>query len=492
MSLSAMKTVLSLAHFPTEVLSQITYNLDGFAISLLWFTGSARLRYIFSKGGAVSRFSLSRDPYDVSTPDYICWPSIISKFPSLEEFSINGFAIRSLNATMIQMLPPTLKYLHMDMKSLLSSDVLATHFTELNHVHVQSLGSISDAELNTLCSIPTLESLRCTISAGNIKTAISHLPRTMKSLTLNGYLNKIMGAIPFLPPTLTELSLGSLSDFSIGDLHLLPQTLVILKLRRSLSYIIHHASWPPHLTELDIISSGPLDISLSAIPNVNFLRLDSYDGLDISDMTSPLPSSITDLTLIGLSEETALKMSQFPWPPKLRSLSTSETTNSDVIFINRLPPTLKRLFSQSTFKAMLTDWMNLPKDLMMLKLPYCRDVDYNVVIPHLPRGITELQIGLTCVVLSESWKLLPPQLRSLSVYHDHFTDETLLILPQSLTILCLQSNNSITNAGIANLPKNLEFFTASLNKLITKDVLPLLPPSMRRIITKEIQQCFRR
>lgn len=412
----------SLAHFPCEVLSNLTMYLGGGDILSLWKSGNVRLRALLTLQGGVRQFRLITD-----ARTNIVIPAFLYELAHLEHLSIRIILHEYIEWTGLDLfkLPRSLKSL-----DLVGEDLLPLF-------QRQTTPDTAASDLIPLASYFT----------------------SLETLSLHGNLAKFCGKEQILYcPTLTRLRLTT-SRITYADLSRCPQSLTEL-------YVddIHHShttestKLPPNLIRLRAplyIGHDPLVLPLG-LEYLDCVISAKQKGTSLPKWPEALKSLVLVLNLYTRFSEDSARH----FPPHLTYLNlqyAEEMPSSNFKLLEALP--LKRLVMPAGTHLKDDLVRYLPRTLVRLDAEYQSDLT-EALVEHLPPRLTELWISLVNLERDESVARLPRSLIRLSMLSCSFSQVE--HLPQQLKVLKLTNARFVHQKRVAKLPPDLKTFSCDM------------------------------
>jgi hypothetical protein len=449
-----------LSQLPPEALRDILDWVNGDELGALWFCGDSLLNWKLGKGGAARRFEI-----DAPQLYRLAWPTLVSSFEGLQEFSILKCYLDPCNVKItaghLLSLPKSLKKLGLAFPG--NACALWTvlrdapnHFADLEHLDMNwNTNTITDEEkeLSKVARLPAkLSTLRwaCAYSA-------IYYPPTDSCLSLEN-----------LPRSLTSLTLQAMRSATPAAGFKLPLGLV--KVAGQFLY---------SLLLLPLLSDGGVLQSLE-------LKVNGAKETFVEQMER-IPRSVTHLQLYheaaneedGVEEEFELTEGMLlALPPHLRHFSTNaHNLFSNPKLVKLLPRTLTS--TSDNFGVNADSARELPpglqgyalRDLALLPLlPHPKTLFFNfgrfnptndaTPLPErLPNSIQVVE-GFSTLLTAAQVRLLAPltNLRSVNIStNPEITNEVLRCLPSNIHYLGLDSQNIPFDVAMcASLPRGLQ------------------------------------
>lgn len=484
-----------LVPLPLDLLSEVLQHLEGRSIGRLWLCGSSQLQY--SLANCVKRFELLIDSIYPSQ-----WPSLVSHFPRLEEFSIHR------------------------VKEGLAEDEWIPNYSDLSQ-SLRRLNLLTTADFKAFMetlrsghSFPHLEELTG-ISAGHSMSVFelvdarnlaetaasfaSFLPSSLKVLTIHK--STYFPLAPcYWPKQLRKTNIFATEQGSL-EIMTLPETLEEVSITLHSDQITSF-QWPPNLLTLTLraqIKPGfAVDVVRQLPRSLTSLDLDDtagYAQVRSTELIKALPPDLTDLSLknilinpnmLDLLPKSLTKFPELPWP--------------DFDTIKLFPPNLTELNGCYHHPDI---YASLPSSLRILSSSedYWDDADAEVNWPKLPDTLTSMDFVEPSYLAQHPF---PAQLNELLLYamditaeivdrwstsnitdltlqHCHLTQgvDSLFSLPRKLKRLVMLNMNS---KSVPQAP-HLKSFPSTLTELVLggaelqayPDPLKCLPRGLKKL-----------
>jgi hypothetical protein len=465
---------MSLNRIDSSLLHSLISHLDGVDISMLWFTGDRKLRYLMSQGRGVTRFTTEFQSPTLSIQ--VRFPRLVTSFPGLKTLELSSFRVPFPDITEFECMEQleSLILKRVEYSGLLGALLqLPNPFPNLTSLDVIDGMTWSEWPEATLKCLPrTLQTLKIEILENSSQIAL--LPSSLTSLVFHAS-DITYGAVA-CPPNLTKLSMTRKSIFDDDQeipnlapfIASLPRTLQWLKLcdvqfvedcvnvlPPSLTRLVvnqvnakHSAlaslkTVTPHLTHLNVLLQGraPASVVHHLSPSLKYVSVHQ-----LSSPSAPItfPQSATYLTLPSFFHSTQDIFQQCInlLPPGLTRISLKFVNASflNELVIKALPKTITHLDL-----PLLNDYvaMNLPLRLRTLNSSATTgtpDTLSQMASLHLPASLTKFSFDKVAIPSLNEWIFRFHSLQALTLTFcgiPRLTASDLASLPPSITELRL-------------------------------------------------------
>lgn len=470
----------SLAHFPAEVMADITFWLNATDLCHLFWTGSTRLTFVLKSGG-VTEFHYVLDG-TMPKEGIVRWPTLVHTFPKLRAISIvikspkNSF-IAPVSDVRPDLLPETIEKIRFGFLNAESCfqryprDFQVSFPHQLPLAQRAELGNYTDSEETPEenqedYADENNEILNFTDAKLRVKALVEKLspPRPMRIYTQSDYVESAWNDSDLFNwskvfPRLKRISLLGSSTWSEQEILNLHSGVEWLQLNSSSLMHLDHLQTRTHPVLAFAANPNHIYCNLSesvqpliATPNLTtalHIRTVELSSGASWDQLPLLPPSVTSLTMFIPKDPQEDEPYESPkWPAALTSLSLT----CDLLPL-QWPPRLKDLHLSLQSRAKCSTIRALPSTLESVRLEDSSPVG-NAWNHHrtllLPSGLLSLTPivdqycvlktpeGRVCTVDSiQSLTARFTRLESLNLPHwENLSDETLPHLPTTLTSLC--------------------------------------------------------
>jgi len=502
--------------FPPEILSLITERLTAYDTANLVFSGDRNLIRRLTNGG-VSVFELV-----FSREKRICWPKMISLFPTLKRFKLetgtndSGIEVKNVD---LYSLPSSLESLHVSFENaeyaFLGAELIVADPYPDPIWSPRTDGDIHIVPFPVSERLPNLLKLHINGNPALGNPFLTSLPTSLTELYLESNTHLTLLGLGMLPPNLTHLALDNNSQ--LDGIHHVPSTLTylsiscavqthpdfLLDLPRDLTYLdlsrCDHdfgEMWkdlPPALTTLKLPWNSSISGYWGELPRgMHHIRAD-YQSLITDEAVPYLPPCLETLVMRDATELTDAAIPNLPrtmtkldlrksvlltnaclkdLPPKMRRIKTLQHLDLDAT--SPLPNTIEVLTCRTaTFDLLLT----LPH-LRKLVVETFKGKPHHHYLTTLSR-LTHLTIDGSFTISDSFISALPQSLEHLSMNGEYSLSDTCsTLLPRGLKYLQVLDSNHLSDEFVRFLPPKLTELFLTYSTLITDKALAWLPRTL--------------